>query len=86
MKSRVVICSYICSFSTVSKYEGSSSNVVFFVICRASSWSGPADGECNFNTASTPDKFIELKHLNPNCDSEGEALAYSIEVKKNIMK
>ena len=54
----------------------------FFVICRASSWSGPPNGECIFDTDSPPDKFIELKHLNPNCDSEAEALAYSIEVKK----
>ena len=81
MKSRVVTTTNVV-FLRFPNMKVLLLTLFFFVICRASSWSGPADGECNFNTASTPDKFIELKHLNPNCDSEAEALAYSIEVKK----
>ena len=50
------------------------------VVCQASSWSGNEGGACILNTATQPDKNLEKKHLDPTCNSEADAIAYSVEV------
>ena len=56
----------------------------FIVVCQASSWSGNEGGACILNTATQPDKNLEKKHLDPTCNSEADAIAYSVEVNTHL--